>query len=292
MKTSIATFLCIGILVSACDMLTLQRKLPESEGEKPIARVQNFYLYYKDIDGLIPDGISETDSVQLVNRHIKNWIKKHLMIAEAENSLNLNESELNRKVLDYKYALIVHEFEKVYINRQIDYMIPFEEIKQYYEENIENFELKQNIIRCNYIKLSNESPRFSRFRQLIRSEKPEDKEELKAYSIQFANKVHLDDSTWLHFDELIAGTPFLDVPNKVDFLRRNKFAEANDGESTHFLKVIEYRISKQTSPLEFVVDDIEKILINKRKVKLANTLEREIYEKAERNKSFQIYQPD
>jgi hypothetical protein len=41
----------------------------------------------------------------------------------------------------------------------------------------------------------------------------------------------------------------------------------------YFLKINQYRIQNDTSPLEFVRDDIQKIILNKRKVTLAKTLE-------------------
>ena len=57
----------------------------------------------------------------------------------------------------------------------------------------------------------------------------------------------------------------------------------------YFLKITQYKVQNDTSPLEFVRDDIQKIILNKRKVKLAKDLEEEIYENAVRNDGFEIY---
>jgi len=199
---------------------------------------------------------------------------------------------LERRVLDYRYALMMHEFEKYTIARNIDTNISEEEIEAYYNENIDNFELKQNIIRGYFIQLSKDAPKLGRFRYLLRSNQPQDNEELKSYAYSYGTKVHLDDSIWVNFEDVINNTPLMDIPNKTDFLRRNKYYEIPDDNFIYFLKISEYKIQSDTSPLEFVRDDIQKIILNKRKVKLAKQLEEDIYEKAVENEDFKIYKPE
>ena len=65
--------------------------------------------------------------------------------------------------------------------------------------------------------------------------------------------------------------------------------ETEDAQFKYFLKVEEYRISDNVSPLEFVREDIKNIIINKRKVQLAQKLEEDLYEKAKTNKEFEIF---
>ena len=157
-------------------------------------------------------------------------------------------------------------------------------------ENIENFELKQNIIRGYFIQIAKDAPNLRRFRTLLRSTREKDVEELKSYAFSFGTKVHLDDSIWVNFEDVINNTPLMDIPNKTDFLRRNKFYEIPDDSFIFFLKISQFKIQNDTSPLEFVRDDIKKIILNKRKVALAKKLEEDIYEKAVENEDFKIYQ--
>ncbi|NJN27709.1 MAG: peptidyl-prolyl cis-trans isomerase [Cyclobacteriaceae bacterium] len=259
---------------------------------KPLASVGDIYLYTKDIDGIVPSGISKEDSASLIDRHIKSWIKKQLLIAEAQKQLTFDEVELERRVLDYRYALMMHEFEKYNIALNIDTNITEEEIESYYKENIENFELKQNIIRGYFIQLSKSVPKLARFRYLLRSKRPQDIEELKSYAFSYGTKVHLDDSIWVNFEDVINNTPLMDIPNKTDFLRRNNLYEIPDDNYIYFLKISQYKIQDETSPLEFVRDDIQKIILNKRKVKLAKKLEDDIYENAVENEDFKIYKQE
>jgi hypothetical protein len=258
----------------------------------PVASVGDIILYEKDMEGLVPKGISKEDSIDLIDRHIKSWIKKQLLISEAQNQLTFDEVELERRVLDYRYALMIHEFEKYTIQRNLDTNIPEEEIIAYYNENIDNFGLKQNILRGYFIQLNKNSPQLGRFRYLLRSSREDDIEELKSYAFSYGTKVHLNDSVWVYFEDVINNTPLMDIQNKTDFLRRNTYYEMADDTYLYFLKINQYRIQNDTSPLEFVRDDIQKIILNKRKVVLARALEDEIYENAVKNNGFKIFKED
>lgn len=279
------------IYLTSCDFLQIKKGIDvDSEfGSQPLASVEDIYLYPKDVEGIVPTGISKSDSVDLMERHIKSWVKKQLLISEAQKQLSFDEVELERRVLDYRYALMMHEFEKYFIARNIDTNITEEEIESYYKENIENFELKQNIIRGYFIQLTKDAPKLGRFRYLLRSNRDTDIEELKSYAYSYGTKVHLDDSIWVNFEDVISNTPLMDIPNKTDFLRRNKFYEIPDEDFIFFLRISQYKIQNDTSPLEFVRDDVQKIILNKRKVLLAKKLEDDIYKNAKENEDFKIY---
>jgi hypothetical protein len=121
---------------------------------------------------------------------------------------------------------------------------------------------------------------------LSRNEK--DKAELKSFCLSFSAAYHISDSTWMIFDELVRNSPISEIPNKVQFLKTNNYYETEDESYLYFLKVDEYRISDNVSPLEFVRDEITNIIINKRKVELAKKLEDEVYNNALDRKEFEI----
>ena len=62
-----------------------------------------------------------------------------------------------------------------------------------------------------------------------------------------------------------------------------------DSTYLYFLKIQEYKISEEASPLEFVQEEIRNIILNKRKVALAKGLENDIYERAKENEDYKIY---
>ncbi|WP_226389534.1 peptidyl-prolyl cis-trans isomerase [Penaeicola halotolerans] len=278
-----------SILFSGCEFLNLKNKENPTEGRRALARVDDTYLFEDELEGLFPNSISADDSAGLTQRYVNTWVKKQLMIKEAASKIAFNEAELERKLLDYKYALMVYEYQKEYIQEQLSDAVTDEEIVQYYNDHKDNFILKQNIVRANFLKLDNKLRQRNQMERLLRSDKSSDKEKLKAESIRFANNYFLEDSTWINFDELAMNTPLINEPNKVGLLRGNKFIEVSDDNFTYYFKILQYKISDQESPLEFVKDEIRKIIINKRKVELAAKLENDVYNRAKENDDFEIF---
>lgn len=284
-----------SIFFWSCDYINLKNLGGEEEepekAEVPVAKVGNSILYQKDLAGIVTRDIGEKDSANLVNRYINSWIKKQLLISEAAEKINFDQASIERKVLDYRYALMVHEYKKYYVNNNLDTAVTKEEIQEYYIENKDNFELKQNIIRGYFITITKDAPKINQLRNLVNSDKPEDFKELKSYCFRFAETYFLEDSVWINFDEAIRNTPFVSVTNKVDFLKSNKFVEDSNEDNLYFLRIKEYKISDQISPLEFVKNDIKQIILNKRKVAIANQLEEEVFENAKSSNKYEIYKP-
>ena len=80
-----------------------------------------------------------------------------------------------------------------------------------------------------------------------------------------------------------------EIPNKIQFLKSNPYFETSDDNYLYFLRVRQYRILDNISPLEFVMDDIKNIILNKRKVELAKKLEDEVYKYALDQNEFEIF---
>lgn len=276
------------LLLAGCDFF--RPKSVGDSGEKVVARVHDQYLYAADIQELLPKLSSPEDSSRMAERYIRSWVRKQLLISEAAKKIELDQQELERKVQDYRYSLMIYEYEKQYVSKNLNREISEEEVSEYYQKNKDNFQLKQNIIRGMFVKVPRNAPKLASLREFMPLNKPGDREKVKSYAYRFAVDYMLDDGAWVNFDELIMNTPLAGIPNKVQWLRNNKYAETSDEEYFYFLKIRDYKISDEISPLEFVRDQIETILVNKRKTELAAKLEEEIYENARKNNSFEVYE--
>lgn len=284
-------WLTFSVLLTGCDFIRMKKEKAPADNtlRQPVARVNKTYLYKDELMGIVQPGTNPDDSTTRVEAYINSWIKKQLLIQEASRKININEAEVERKILDYRYSLIAYEYQAYYIRQRLDTAIQEAAIETYYKENIDNFILKQNIVRATFIKVPKTAPRTGKIKDLIFSKKENDKTELKSYCLSFAAAYHLVDSTWMVFDELVKNSPLIEIPNKVQFLKSNPYYETADENYLYFLKVEEYRISDNISPLEFVRDEIKNILLNKRKVELAKQLEDEVYSTGMKNQEFEIF---
>jgi hypothetical protein len=286
---SLATAIALAIVNSGCDLIRMKREESVVDARRPVARVNETYLYQDELVGLVNGKTSKDDSVARVTAYINSWVRKQLLISEAMKNININEAEVERKVLDYRYSLIGYEFQNFFIKQHLDYTVSEAEISKYYKEHNDNFILKQNIVRGTFIKVPKEAPRTKRVKDLIFSKNDKDHHELRSYCLSFSSAYHLSDSTWIEFDKLAVNSPMAEIPNKIQFLKTNPYYQTEDPKSLYFLKIDEYKISDNISPLEFVREDIKNIILNKRKVELAQKLEQDVYENAVKKKDFEVF---
>ncbi|MBT29542.1 MAG: hypothetical protein CMO01_07750 [Thalassobius sp.] len=283
-------FLLTVLIISSCDYFKPGSEQNPENGN-PVARVGENFLYDKDLRGLVPPRSSSEDSANILNRYIDSWVRKQLILKSAEENTNINEAEIARKMQDYRYQLIVYNYEKRYIQEKLDTAISDDEIQQYYEENRDNFILKQNIIKGILLKVPKEAPQTDRVKVWLRSNSEADAEKLRSYAYTFGDSYLLDDSVWLDFDEYLYNTPFKEeITNPIQTLKRSTLLETSDSTHLYFIKIKDYKISDQHSPVEFVKAQIRDVLINKRIVALRKDRENEIFEKALKNEDYEIYE--
>lgn len=289
MKKLIYIVLASAAVLSSCEYIVSESNQSNTNSETLVASVGNSFLFEADIANLIEPGMSAEDSATITQQYVRNWIKKELLIKEATNNVRIDQSEIERKVADYRYTLLSYEYQKFRVQQLLDTMVTEEEIQEYYTSNQENFALRQNIIRGRYLKVNQQAPKKADIRRWIKSSRPQDLNSLKDYAFQFANNYSLEDSTWLKFDDIAKNSPFSTIANKIQFLRTTQYTEETDSLYLYLLKIDDYKISEEISPLEFVKGDIRNIILNKRKVELAKSLENEVFQNAKENEDYKIY---
>ena len=264
---------------------------PKKEDEvKIIARVGDNILSLENLRELSPTNLSPSDSATFSEKFVTDWVKKQLMIRRAEQAIDFNEAQIQSKVLDYQYALMVHELEQKYIDANLDEEVSEYEIIEYYDKKSENFILRQNLAKCIYFKIPNNAPNIWRLRRGLRNY-PADTTAIWEYVSEFAVKTFVEDSVWVKFDEVLQETPLNDITDKAQFLRTNSSVEVSDEEFTYFLKIFEFKLIGEIAPLEFIKESVVDVIINKRKIALKKELEKRIYEEAVQSNAFEIY-PD
>jgi len=278
------------IFLGSCDFLKKKDEQPVEESTgKPLARVYNKYLFFEDIEGIQGKNLSKEDSASIVNSYINSWILKQLLLMRAEGQIDENDEEIKRRIEECKNTLLLHEFEKNYLKQKLDTNFSEQELRSFYDSNIENFELKQNIFKGVFVKIPKDAPEISKIKGLVNSGKPRDLQELKSLCVRFASQYILEDTIWINFDDLLKNAPTLIQSDKAEFLEKNRQAELSDGKFIYLFKIKDYKISKQISPFEFVKGQIRNTLLNKRRTELISQLKLSIYKEAKTNNEFEIF---
>ncbi|EKB47881.1 peptidyl-prolyl cis-trans isomerase [Cecembia lonarensis] len=277
------------IFLSSCDLFQFKSS-SEEEDDPVVASVDQQMLRKSDLKLVNTSGLSSLDSSNIIERYIQSWIRKQLMIKEASKAKLIDESEINRKLLDYKYALMVYEFEKDYLEKNLDTQIPEQEIEAYYELNRDNFTLKEIIARVNFLKLERNNPQNRNLERLLRLAEGEQESAIQKIALEQATNYFLENAVWVKIDDIVINTPLAGNSNMVGLLRNNKLITVEDERYKYYFRILEYKLEDQTPPLEFVRDEITKILLNKKRIQLVEELQKEIYNRALENNAFKIYE--
>jgi hypothetical protein len=270
------------VLTTACSTF-LKKKT-----ERVLARVGSEYLYESDLKGVIPAKSLPKDSAVLAKNFIDNWVNQHLLIAQAKKNLTPAQMDFTAQLDNYKNSLIVFEYENALVKQKLDTLVTDEEIENYYDANQQNFELKDNIVQIQYVKLPLKSPQVKIFRKLLNSSDPDDKVKLTGLCERSASDFFLDDQTWLLFNDVLKQIP-IKTYNQEEFLKRNRDIETQDSLFTYLVRIRDFKIRESISPLTFEKDRIRNIILNKRKIEMINKMHEDLYQQAMKHNEFEVY---
>lgn len=290
MKSNIIHIVALCAILSSCEFFKMKNSEVEIVDAKiPVARAHDVFLYSEDLEGIAPAGMSVEDSADRVNRYINSWAKKQLLIKEAAKNIEFDEADIERKILDYRYSLMGYEYQSFYINKHLEKDVTDDQIDEYYENNIDNFILKQSIIRGKFVFLPIEAPKTEDINKLILTKEDENLEKLNAYCLSFAISYQLNDSIWMNLNEIIKGTPWSKIEDKEDLIKKTAYLQTYDSINNYHINIVDYKTSGEIAPKNFVNEQIRDIIINKRKMELAKQLEKQVYIKATENNEFEIF---
>lgn len=283
MKLRLAASALLALfLTSACG--------PSADPQKGmvVARVHNKYLYESDIRGVVPAGTPRKDSVVLVQNYIDSWVRKQLLIRQAERNLTQKQQDFSKALEDYRSSLLIFAYESELVNQKLDTLVTDREIEQYYNLNRRSFELKYNIVKVVYVVLPVSSKEIPRFRKLL-----SDKDTILSPTIEYLARQHaysffIGDETWVRFDDLLAQLP-IETYNQELFLRNNRYIEINDDPFIYLIRFKDFLITESIPPLEVEYDNIRNIILNRRRQDLIRSMHQQIYDQAVRDKSFEVY---
>jgi hypothetical protein len=261
----------------------------ETNHSDAVARVGEEFLCKDDLDEILVPGLSAEDSATIAYNYIYNWARKRLVLKKAELNLSENEKDVDRLVEEYRNSLVRSLYEKKLIAEYLDTAITSNQIERYYNENKQNFELKENIVRVEYYKFDPQSPDLAQFKNWFRSGREADKAMRTEYALNYAAEHFLNDSTWISYMDLVSRVP-LQAYNQEQFLRNNRLVEINDSSAVYFIQILEYKTENNHSPLEYVYPTIKNIILHQRKLDLIKEMENRLYEDAQKRNEFEIYE--
>ena len=257
--------------------------------EEAIARVDDVFLYTKDLKKVLPDNLSKSDSAIFANNFITKWATQQLFVQNAQ--VNLSDAKLDkfdRLIKQYKNDLYSKAYVEALVAKNLDTVVSNTEAVSYYDANREAFKLNEDLIKFRYINVEANRLDLEKVKTKFKRFNTKDKKELDSISIQFKS-YSLKDSVWIRVDQVIKKIEAVGVDSRNDLLKKSNFIQLKDSLGLYLMQINDVLLRNDTAPLEYVRPTINQIVINKRKLELIKQLEKDITKDAIKNKQFEIY---
>lgn len=277
----------LAMVFNACS--ETQPEVPVDESTL-VAKAGNEGLSKVEFNQLFQSVYAGKDSAEIAQGIISAWAGETLIYLEAQQNLGEEEAQINKQVEDYRRNLLSHLYLNKIVEANLDTAITEEEIVEYYTYHRDNFILKDNIVKVDYIKVPIQAPELEKIKKLLKTQNPKDKATLVDLCSKNAENFFLNDSTWLYTADIRKEIPKL--VEEPDFsLYTGKVVVFEDENYMYYLKIKDVKIKNGLSPLNFERANIKQYILLNRKVLLLNSFKLNLLEEAKASKKLKILNP-
>ncbi len=263
--------------------------LENNVNEEPLARVGDTYLYWDEVVVVLGENITKQDSASIVTNYINNWATKQILLAKAKINLPDEEiAEFEQLVSNYRTDLYTRAYKEALVNQLKDTVISQEELSSFYEEEKENFKLKEKIIKLRFIELPLQFLNTKEVTESLKRFNQEDIRYLDSIGVHF-KKLNFNDSLWVPASRVIEEIPPLNIDNENRYLKKSQFFELEDAMGVYLTKIKDVLGVNEIAPLSYIEPTIRRVLLNRRKLNYIRKLETEIIDEATKEKVFEVY---
>jgi hypothetical protein len=253
---------------------------------EPLARVNNNYLYRDDLSAIFPGNISSEDSAKLARNYIDKWVRNQLFLRLAEINLPDEEKNVEKQIADFRATLLIHKYQQYLLGQKLDTIITIQEIDEYYENHSNNFILDQPAIRGVFLKVRLSSPNRDRILTWFRNEN--DYIRLENYSEQYAETRLWFNDDWVYLNSILGMLPPGSF-SPADNLSGRDHLIITDSEFQYFLGISEFLDARSRMPATIAAQKIKSIILNKRKIKFLNELEKSVLSEGFNKNAYQYF---
>jgi hypothetical protein len=270
-------------------LLIISCEFENNSKEEPIARVNDNFLFFSDLQESLDENMSQNDSILAVNSAINNWASKKLLYEKAIFNLsNSKQNELDQLVRSYESDLYISNYEKEWLKTRVDTIVSNDQLQSYYNDNKNKFRLRQDILLARFIELPIENFNKTQIVSSFRRLNFQDKIYLDSISLQFKSSF-INDSVWLR-PELFFNK--FKIENKAKYnryLKKKSFFEIKDLESLYLVYISDIQKKNDYAPMSYFKPTLVQILLNKRKLDMKKQLKTDILKQGISEKNFEIY---
>ena len=107
----------------------------KNSDDRVIATVYDKVLHQSDLQDVMYDGISRSDSIVRTKAFIDNWIRRQLIIHQAENNIDKSELDFSKEIEEYRNSLIIYKYETMLVEKKLDTVVSEADIEKFIRAN-------------------------------------------------------------------------------------------------------------------------------------------------------------
>jgi len=275
----LASYIFITFLFIGCEVIS------EDKSDDLIARAGGNFLYQNEL----PSFSSLEDSLLRYTNYIESWAKEKILYDLSLTNLSqTKKNDLDLLVEKYKVDLYINSYKDLLVNSRIDSIISYEEIDSFYSKNVNNFKLKENLIKYRYLKLPVGNINIDNIRAYIQILNNDYRNFLDSLNFQFAD-IKINDTIWFTEREVISSIDFINQRNKSNYIKVNRLFEVADDQYLTFFFFFFLLKSGNIPPLSYLYDRIKTNIINQRKLNLIKSINKEVLEDAMKSSKYEVF---
>ena len=254
-----------------------------------IAKVGDKTLTFVELLEKIPNNIERLDSTVVVNEIINNWALNELLIKNAEMNLSeLVKNRLKKNSNEYYNNLLVNTYKKKIASVNSDTLVNQNDIAEYYDTNLNNFVLYEDIVQARYIRLNKNNFNINEIKRRFRRFNRDDIIFFDSISLQLLN-YSLNDSIWINKDLFFKKINVLDDEEIDRIVKKTLYIVKEDSLDVYLVKINRFKGINDKAPLTYIYKRIEELIINKKKVDFIKNFDKEIIENAKQENIFKVF---
>ena len=276
-------YICLILGLQSCNYFTIKNDTREA-----VARVNNAYLFKKDLKNVVPADVSKNDSILIVNNFINNWIKQQLLLSKAQLNLENKAADFEDLVKTYREDLFINSYKEAVVKQYLDTVITDNDIEEFYLKNNQNFKLNEELLKLKFIKIGKDVYNKKEIIKLFKSTKKSDLDSLHAAELSLKSH-HLNDSVWVKYTDLISKITILKNEDKSQLLKKDNFIQKEDSLSLYLVTIKDVLNRNETAPKSYITPTIKQMILHQRKLLLLRNIEETLIDDARKKQQFEIY---
>jgi hypothetical protein len=279
MRISVLVVFTAAIIL-ACEDVSRQQ-------QEPVARAFGSYLYREDLAGIFPANINQADSIRIARQFIERWIRNQLYLRLAETNLPEDEKNVEKQIENFRASLLIHKYQQYLLGQNLDTIISMNEINNYYDNHPGNFVLHRPAITGIYIKIPISAPDRDRILTWFRGDN--DLIRLENYAARYAAEYLFFVEEWVYLNDVFGNLPS-GSREPPDGIPGPDHIAVTDDEYQYFIGITGFLPARSQMPLSLASRKIKTIILNQRKIKFLNELEKSVMTEGSSKNYFQYFQ--